>query len=211
MNMHINENLKLKVPDTKERIIEVATMLFADRGYEGASIREIAKIAEVNLAAVNYHFSNKQNLYHEVLRHGFVRFNTLITKLAEEKERNTVEFSKAFYQMQINNGPRLINNFKVMLNDFPFPEDLIKKDHAGPPGSEFLKALIEKDLGKKLSEDDAMWAVRSIYTFVTHTALMASTHFGKQNCCSVFEQNLVEKHLSRLVNAIITDLAEKTV
>ncbi|MFZ4714290.1 MAG: TetR/AcrR family transcriptional regulator [Bacteriovoracaceae bacterium] len=210
MNMHINENLKLKVPDTKERIIEVATGLFADRGFEGASIREIAKIAEVNLAAVNYHFSNKQNLYHEVLRTGFVRFNTQISNLAREKVRTTAEFSQALYEMLINNGPRLINNFKVLLNDFPFPPDLVQKDQAGPPGAEHLHAMLERELGKKLSEDDALWAVRIIFTFVTHTALMASTHYGKQNCCEAFGSKLVEQHLKRLVDSILLDLQTRT-
>ena len=47
--------------DTKEKILETASELFATSGYHGASIRDIAKKAEVNLAAVNYHFNGKIN------------------------------------------------------------------------------------------------------------------------------------------------------
>ena len=49
--------------DTKQKIMEVARVLFANQGFEGTSVREIAKAAEVNIASVNYHFSNKENLF----------------------------------------------------------------------------------------------------------------------------------------------------
>lgn len=206
MNMHINENLKLKVPDTKERIIEVATDLFADRGFEGASIREIAKVAEVNLAAINYHFSNKQNLYYEVLRHGFERFHIQIHNVAEKHKGSTTEFALGLYHMMINNGPRLINNFKVLLNDFPIPPELMKKDQPGPPGKEHLQAIIEKEVAHKLTEEDALWASQIIFSFVVHTALMASTHFGRLKCAEAFNLDSVEKSITRLVKTVLNEL-----
>jgi AcrR family transcriptional regulator len=48
--------------DTKTRILDVAEELFADRGVERVSIRDITEAAEANLAAVNYHFGGKQEL-----------------------------------------------------------------------------------------------------------------------------------------------------
>jgi len=53
---------------TRERILKTAARLFADRGYEATSIRTIATKANVNQAAINYHFKSKDGLYHEVLR-----------------------------------------------------------------------------------------------------------------------------------------------
>ncbi len=55
-------------PSTRERLLDAAEVLFAQKGYESVSIREIAGEADVNLAAINYHFQGKQNLYVEVLR-----------------------------------------------------------------------------------------------------------------------------------------------
>ena len=49
--------------ETRERILVEAETLFAEKGYEAVSIREITGAAECNLAAVNYHFGTKQNLY----------------------------------------------------------------------------------------------------------------------------------------------------
>ena len=51
---------------TKERILSEAETLFAQEGYRAVSVREITSAANCNLAAVNYHFGSKQNLYREV-------------------------------------------------------------------------------------------------------------------------------------------------
>jgi AcrR family transcriptional regulator len=56
---------------TRDRILKAAERLFADRGYDGTSIRAIVSKARVNQAAINYHFEGKDGLYREVLRAAF--------------------------------------------------------------------------------------------------------------------------------------------
>jgi AcrR family transcriptional regulator len=56
---------------TRERILKAAERLFAERGYDGTSIRAIVARAHVNQAAINYHFEGKDGLYREVLRAAF--------------------------------------------------------------------------------------------------------------------------------------------
>lgn len=53
---------------TKERILGAAEQLFAQLGFAGASLRQVTAAANVNLAAVNYHFGSKENLINEVFR-----------------------------------------------------------------------------------------------------------------------------------------------
>ena len=53
---------------TKERILTAAEELFARHGFQGASLRQVTAAANVNLAAVNYHFGSKDNLINEVFR-----------------------------------------------------------------------------------------------------------------------------------------------
>ncbi|GBD37127.1 HTH-type transcriptional regulator BetI [bacterium HR36] len=52
----------------REHILETAGKLFAERGYEAVSVREICRRARVNISAVNYYFRDKQNLYLEAVR-----------------------------------------------------------------------------------------------------------------------------------------------
>jgi len=47
---------------TKDRILDAAEILFASEGYHCTSLRTLTRIAEVNLAAVNYHFGSKEAL-----------------------------------------------------------------------------------------------------------------------------------------------------
>ncbi len=49
--------------ETRRRIIEVALRLFGERGYEGASTRDIAAAAGVNAPALQYYFDNKEGVY----------------------------------------------------------------------------------------------------------------------------------------------------
>lgn len=77
---------------TRERILDEAEALFAEQGYEAVSVREITKRAGCNLAAVNYHFGNKKNLYLEVFRSRVVPRAFRIQKVFREKlgERRTL-------------------------------------------------------------------------------------------------------------------------
>lgn len=53
--------------DTKEQIITVAERLFAERGFAGTTLRQVVSEAGVNLAAVNYHFGSKEELFRAVV------------------------------------------------------------------------------------------------------------------------------------------------
>lgn len=51
-----------------DRIIRIATTLFAEHGFHGVSSREIAAACELNVGTVNYHVGGKRDLYHAVFR-----------------------------------------------------------------------------------------------------------------------------------------------
>ena len=53
---------------TRERILRTAERLFAERGFNGVSVRELAGAAQVNIASIGYHFENKEGLLSEVYR-----------------------------------------------------------------------------------------------------------------------------------------------
>ncbi len=56
-----------KPDDTRTRLLEAAGEVFAERGFQAATVREICGRAEANLAAVNYYFGDKQRLYLDVV------------------------------------------------------------------------------------------------------------------------------------------------
>ncbi|GHF97702.1 TetR/AcrR family transcriptional regulator [Thalassotalea marina] len=86
---------------TKTKILDAAETLFADKGFNGTSLREITSLADVNLAAVNYHYGSKKELIKAVMSR---YMNELAPKLEaslsvvcqQEKSPTLVEVFSAF-------------------------------------------------------------------------------------------------------------------
>ena len=53
--------------ETKDRLIQAAGGVFAQKGFQSATIREICSLAGTHVGAVNYHFRDKEGLYAAVL------------------------------------------------------------------------------------------------------------------------------------------------
>ncbi len=60
--------------DARERILHIAEEMFAKKGYDGTSVNEIAKEAEVNKALIYYYFESKKDLLN-TLFFEFVKLN----------------------------------------------------------------------------------------------------------------------------------------
>lgn len=67
---------------TRDKLIEAAGRVFAERGYRAATIREICRAAGANVAAVNYTFGDKMGLYTEVLRNSVRAAKTAVLSAA---------------------------------------------------------------------------------------------------------------------------------
>lgn len=72
--------------ETRDRILDSAERLFGERGFDGTSLRQITEAAQVNLAAVNYHFGSKEDLYAHVFIRRIVPINARRMAMLEEAE-----------------------------------------------------------------------------------------------------------------------------
>ena len=64
--------------DTRQRLLQAATEVFAEHGFEKATIREICRRADANVAAIHYHFGDKKRLYAAI-------FGTVFNLLRERR------------------------------------------------------------------------------------------------------------------------------
>lgn len=200
--------------DTKIVILDSALKLFAQFGYEGASIRQIAADANVNIAAINYHFKSKHNLYWAAMQgsHDFLR--NKIEALSEESESIEDLVEKTFIFI---NGSKLMfrNTLKMMLNDqVPNPDDEFASCGAsgddGPPGAEFFALKLREELGDSVNEADIHWAIMAIFGAFFHWATLCSTAkfdlmMSKKDGIS-FED--IKIHLRRTVLTIKKSMAQ---
>ena len=75
-------------PATKDRILDAAESLFMEHGFEATSLRSITAAAGVNLAAVNYHFGSKEELFQAVLTRRLDPMNQERVDLLDRFERD---------------------------------------------------------------------------------------------------------------------------
>ena len=80
---------------TKEKLLASATQLFAERGFNGVSTRDLVTISMVNLCSINYYFGSKQKLYDAVIDNivNNVKEN-LVSKIDEYKKQNIPAIDK---------------------------------------------------------------------------------------------------------------------
>lgn len=64
----------------KQRLISVAMKLFADKGFDGVTVRDISAAADVSVGLINHHFGSKEGLREAVDRHFLAQFEEAVTK-----------------------------------------------------------------------------------------------------------------------------------
>jgi AcrR family transcriptional regulator len=121
--------------DTRQRLIEAAILTFAEKGFDGAGIREIAQRAKANSALVTYHFSGKEGLYLECLRFIFARKACRVAELAAAPSPEGPDARAAALQ-QLKN------------HIWAFMQDLMACDPADPqdPLGEAAMALMAREM-----------------------------------------------------------------
>ncbi len=133
-------------PDTpRGRIMEVAKELFAEKGFEATSTRQIAERAEVNQAMINYYFSSKDLLYKRIVNIGILTFFREVTSFITPSvsiEEYVVEMPFRIFetfQRHPNLSRLLIQEF--MSGGYNFQKIIMEMDRYGPIG---FRTIMEK-------------------------------------------------------------------
>jgi len=113
-----------EVDTTRERIAEAAGEIFAERGFDGTTVRDICQRAGANIAAVNYYFGDKQQLYVEAVVRAH-RWRMEQASLPEWSETTTAEtkladFIKTFIR-RVLTGPDDTWHTKLVMREMAHP------------------------------------------------------------------------------------------
>lgn len=161
--------------DTRSLILEHALPLFAKNGFDGVSIREIAKVAGVNSAAINYHFQNKENLYQEIVQTSYSTIQSHVRNLTEKKVWTVQEFIPALWKIFLEEGPTIANTFKVFTSDTDTFNHICQSDQfEGPPGSQAIIEIIKRQY-PKIAGQKLRSVMHLIYSQLTHNVVILNT------------------------------------
>lgn len=101
--------------DKKDHILDVAEKVFAELGYEGASIRQISGEAGVNMAMLNYYFGSKEGVFLAIFERRITSFQTVLLSIGTAKNNNAWEKLEMYIDSYVD---KVVNNncFHVMLH-----------------------------------------------------------------------------------------------
>jgi AcrR family transcriptional regulator len=137
---------------TRERLLGAAGEVFAERGYRRATVREICRRANVNIASVNYYFKSKEDLYADVLEFAYRQARqkypeTDAAGRAGSAEKRLSRFVRIFLLRILDEGrPAWFG--KLMAREIVEPSGALDRviDRAILPLHESLAALVRENL-----------------------------------------------------------------
>ena len=203
--------------ETRQALLEAAGEVFVEHGYRDTTVRDICQRAGANVAAVNYHFGDKEHLYLEVLRHSHgkaVRKFPMDLGLAAHAtpEERLGAFIRSFLFRIFDLGPtawmgkltamEMINPSRAL--------DTLVEERIRPMANQLQKVVLEI-LGPKASLEAARLCGFSIVSqclFYVHCRSVVLRLFPEQKF-EAGDIDLLAEHITRFSLAALKDFSRK--
>jgi TetR/AcrR family transcriptional regulator, regulator of cefoperazone and chloramphenicol sensitivity len=160
---------------TRGRLIAAASEVFAKKDYNTATIAEICSLAGANLAAVNYHFGDKETLYREAWRHAFregVKAHPIGRGLGESAPpaERLKALIRAFVLRSVDENDR---EFLIMHREVSNPTGLLEEviETELLPMQERMEAIVKDLLGPAASDERVRHCALSVMNQCLHPML----------------------------------------
>ena len=200
------------VTDKKQHIIEHAMKLFAEKGFEATSIRDLAKAADVNIAMVNYYFGSKEKLIETIVEKKASYMKDRIEELEANKTIKEIDKVHVLIEDYVD---RLLSNphfhkvlhKELMANNRQELHEFLTQTLAR--NAQNFAAIIEKGIKRKVFQKvDAMLTVASIIGTVNQVMLsknMCNKLLDKPTGHEPYQDEVFRKrltsHLKQMMNS----------
>jgi len=162
---------KMKIPGkgaakTYKSLLAAASEVFAEKGYRDATVAEICKRAGANVAAVNYHFGDKETLYREAWRHSFLESIKAhppeggVSDNAPLEERLRGRVTALLHRIADESNKDFFIVHKELVNPTGLLEEVMRKELR--PLHEKMETLVRELLGPRASVMEVRFCVISI-------------------------------------------------
>ncbi len=163
--------------DGRLRLLNAAEELFADKGLDATSIRDLTTKAHCNLALVNYHFGDKKQLYEELFRERLRKMRdsrlSAVERVMTDKNNRSLEkllraYAIAFLEPFADRGrsERFMRLFARELVDQQLPKSMFIEEMAAPVMKSLEEAL--NVICPKLEKHDVQMNIHSIVGQLVH-------------------------------------------
>ena len=205
--------MKQKIDENaKEKILNTAIKLFAQKGFDGTSIREICKSANINICMISYYFGGKQELYQEI-----------ITNLIKSQNAYLESFLDIDEDFSNKSKKELIEKLQIVLEKFidyfysNISSDLIaffvkeqqKSDfEVKPPAIIYLRRLVAAILNKQTNDKEVIFKVLFLISQINSPKILTTFSLKVLNQTEFTDEDIqiIKNNIKTYVKATFGDI-----
>jgi AcrR family transcriptional regulator len=203
--------------DKQVQIMEMAEILFAEKGFNGTSVRDIAEKAHVNLAMISYYFGSKDKLLESLFDYRGEHLKLKLESMVEDKTLGSFEkldllidhyiekimnqqcFSRIMVREQVVNHTGITAELITQMKKRN-QEIISKLIHQGQKKGEFKKSIdIPLMMATLVGTAGHLIATQSYYREINNLQSMSDEEFQKHL------KKKLSQHLKKLFKAILTN------
>ena len=154
--------------ETRVRLLETAGRIFAEKGFRGATVRDICRAAHANVAAVNYHFGDKTGLYTQALQHwGAIAHRKYPLEIVSNSDSSAEERLRLFtrsFLLRLLDESRPSWHAKLMAKEMAEPTPALAKvvNRYYRPVVAQIGEIVRELLGGKISDAEISCTANSV-------------------------------------------------
>lgn len=181
--------------ETRWRLLQAATEVFAEVGYHAATTREICRRAEVNLASIHYYYGDKAELYREVFRLPFLNAGNVFAAV-DIARASLQEALQSFYAWlfppSVDEDPMLQLFVRLHAREEAEPSGVLGDAmmQAARPNHEKLRALLCREFALKKPDTEVDRLTFSLFG-------LATVYFHNRSAIDSFAPHLIAGKQSR--------------
>lgn len=187
--------------DTRRRILDAACRLFAEKGYRGATVAQICRAAQANIAAVNYHYGGKERLYQQSWRYAH---DQILSEIPPDGGVAADRPPAARLRGRIRAGLQraLVGDaveFRMMRHEMANPTGLLHQviEDAIGPIRRATQEILREMLGPRASSRDIEWCEVSVVAPMMHVAHRREVE-KNEGLAPLFREDMLEELADRL-------------
>lgn len=160
---------------TRARLLEAAREVFSQCGFQGATVREICRRADANVAAVNYHFGSKDDLFAEALNFNQLKALQTENATADKCPQKRLRLFVRDFMLMLLDEKNASRQCRMMARELADPTPALDKivTEAIAPLHEFLGRLVREIVGDKVSETERR---RCVYSLLGQCVFYRNSH-----------------------------------
>jgi AcrR family transcriptional regulator len=158
---------------TRDKLLLAGAEVFAERGFQAATVREICARAGANVAAVNYHFGDKVGLYTEVLRAALLAADPEVIRAAVDRGAEPEELLRLIIRTRVYALLGADRATSLMIHELSRPTPALARvvEETLRPMYDRLRAAVAAILDLPPDDDDTRLCTHSIVGQIVHYAV----------------------------------------